>query len=108
MNERDIEIAKINNSEIKRLESKLALIDNFEKNLLEDFDKSLDRLFSGNLFVMLLEEVKNIPNIDKIPTKIVTVNNITYKIPVNFLQVFHMSYIKNKDLKMIYEETLKD
>lgn len=102
----DKELEKIKHSDIKRFERVLQVIDKYEKSLQEDFDNNLE-LILGDIFIPILEEVNKNEKLIALSTKVVTHNGKTYKIPTNFLTIFHKSYINNPELKQEYENRLK-
>ena len=107
MKMKDREIEKINSSDIRRLEKTLYKIDRHEKELITEFDNNIVNIL-GDALKPLLEEIKKNKNlIENIDTRIIKVNNQDYLIPVNFLQNFHKSYIENPQLKVLFEDKVK-
>ena len=90
MKNKDKELEKLNNSKLKELEKVLVSIDNVENSLLNDFDYNLHNVFK-EILLPVLEEVKKYPDIDKVKTRIIKVNGIEYKVPINFLKTLHNS-----------------
>ena len=112
---KDNELAKVNNSEIKRLEKTLTKIDKEETRLLADFDKNIATIL-GPDFLSILEEVNKLTStvngkktlfVDRVPSsRSVETKTNRYKVPDNFLQLVHKSYLPVQ-LKLKYEKALK-
>lgn len=100
------ELEKVNSADIKRYEKTLAEIDKYETSLISDFDKNI-QVILGDIFVPILREIeKNIKVIDN-NYRIVRVNGNDIKLPNNFLQTFHKSYISDSNLRTKFENKLK-
>ena len=106
MRVKEREVEKVNNAEIKRFEKTLDLIDKQEEYFLEAFDDNIQEIL-GDIFVPILKEIQNHPEIINEDYRIVSVNNLEYKLPRDFLVVFHKSYISNTELRVKFEEKLK-
>lgn len=104
---KDREIEKINDSEIRRIETILYKIDKYEKDFLKDFDNNISTILVDALKPILEEIKSNKALIENIDTRIIKINNQDYIIPANFLISFHKSYIQNPNLKILFEEKLK-
>ena len=107
MRVKEQEVEKVKNSEIKRFEKTLNLIDNHEEIFLESFDKNIQAIL-GDLFVPILREIQNHPELTNRECNIVRINNSEYKIPKDFLLVFHKSYISDAELRKKFEDKLKE
>ena len=98
---KDREIEKINDSEIRRIETILYKIDKYEKDFLKDFDNNISTILVDALKPILEEIKSNKALIENIDTRIIKINNQDYIIPANFLISFHKSYIQNPNLKIL-------
>ena len=107
MRTKDSELQIINSDDIKNLEQVLGLIDEQENGLLNDFDRNIDTIL-GDSSKVIFEELKKLPNYDVGQYNRISINNVEYHIPKNFLLSFHKSYIKDKDLRTIYVEKLSN
>ena len=105
MRTKDSELQIINSDDIKNLEQILGLIDEQENGLLNDFDRNIDTIL-GDSSKAVFEELKKLPNYDVGQYTRISINNVEYHIPKNFLLSFHKSYIKDKDLRATYVEKL--
>lgn len=106
MRVKDREIDKVNRVSVKRLEPKLDSIDKQEKSLIDDFNNSIAKIFGRDLLI-ILEELTKTPNIENLETRTLLVEGKEYKVPLNILQDFHKSYIKDSNVREIYENRLK-
>ena len=106
MRVKDREIDKVNRVSVKRLEPKLAAIDKQEKSLIDDFNNSISKIFGKDLLV-ILEELTKTPNIENLETRTLLVEGKKYKVPLNILQDFHKSYIKDSNVRELYENRIK-
>ncbi len=106
MRVKDREINKVGSRNIKRYEPMLDSIDKYEESLVSDFLHSIGKIF-GKYLLPILDEIINAPNIKFVETVSITVDGKDYVIPRNLLQDFHKSYIKNPQLREIYETRLK-
>lgn len=106
MRVKDREIEKVNKYSIKRLEPILSEIDKYEESLIKDFNNSLSKLFGKDL-IPILKEISQTPNLSTLETRTLLVNGGEYIVPKNILQYFHKSYIKDPNLRLLYENKLK-
>ena len=106
MRVKDREINKVGSRNIKRYEPILDNIDKYEESLISDFLHSIGKIF-GKYLLPILDEIINAPNIKSVETVSITVDGKDYVIPRNLLQDFHKSYIKNPQLREVYETRLK-
>lgn len=103
----DNEILKVTKSSITNLEPVLYDIDKEEASFIDEFNNNIEEIFKDN-YLNIIIELSKTPNIDKINTRIININDNEYKIPVNILQDFHKSYIDNEELSNYYEEQLRN
>ena len=111
----DKEMAKIKSGEIKRLEQTLELIDVEENALLQEFDSNIASIL-GELLVPILKEINQkrvvvngrlVHFVDTINcSRIVKTSTGDLKVPDDFLQVVHKSYLSPKLMNQ-YEAILK-
>ncbi len=106
MRVKDIEVNKVNSSDIKRLEKILYSIDKIESDLLVDFDSNIHNVF-GESLLPILKEIENNPYLENVKTHTIKINNEEYKVPDKFLMTFHKSFISDPNLRGIFEEKLK-
>lgn len=103
---RESEVAKVNSSEIKKLESTLSQIDQYENELSASFDKYIE-IILGDITKDILAIVQTMPNIDRYECNRIRINGTEYKVPKNFLKIFHKSQITDPKLKIEYELRVK-
>ena len=106
MKDRDIELNKVRSNDVKRLEKILYLIDKVESDLLVDFDNNIHNIF-GESLLPILKELENYPLSQDVKTHIVKIDNQEYKVPFKFLTTFHKSFIRDIDLRVVFEEKIK-
>ncbi len=116
MRVRDSETAKINNSEIKRLEKVLAKVDREEESLLKEFDKNITSIL-GEILIPILKELQNlkvvvdgntVPFLDTVScSRALSTPEGSLRIPDNFLQVVHKSYL-SPELMNKFESILQE
>ena len=104
------ELRKLNAIEIKKQNPVLSKIASLENELIEAFNKDLKVIFGAHYSDIIKTISKNTPNLDNVKTRTVTIDGEQEPviIPVNILQDFHKSYIENDNLRIFYEERLKD
>lgn len=83
-------------SDVKRLEKTLRLINEEEMRLLEEFDKNIYEILGDSFVPILKHYEKNPPAGEVILFKL---NGKQIKVPKHFLFNFHASYYGNPDLK---------